>query len=176
MVQIQILLGLNRVREGVPEGELVCERRVFMRYRGQGWDIPVSLTGEPFGADGESRLEALFEGAYREFFGRTISGLAIEAVSWSVRVSSPVTPGAKVEITKALGEAAPVGERSVFDAVSGRFERAAVVEREEMKVGDRVLGPAVIVESQTTTYVPPDLQAVRQVDGCLLLERKGEPA
>ena len=151
---------------------MVCESRVFMRYRGQGWDIPVSLPGEPFGADGRDCLEALFEGAYREFFGRTISGLAIEAVSWSVRVSSPVTPGAKVEIAKARGEARRVGERSVFDAVSGRFEQAAVFEREAMKVGDRAMGPAVIVESQTTTYVPPDLQAVRQLDGCLLLEAK----
>ena len=49
------------------------------------------------------------------------------------------------------------------------------MEREELSPGDRVNGPAVVVESQTTTYVPPDLEAVVQLDGCLLVRQKGKP-
>ena len=43
------------------------------------------------------------------------------------------------------------------------------MEREALSPGDRVAGPAVIVEPQTTTWVSSSRQAVVQTDGCLLI-------
>jgi N-methylhydantoinase A len=67
------------------------------------------------------------------------------------------------------------GTRQVFDTTTGTFAQAAVVDRDALSLGHRVIGPAVVVESQTTTYVPPDLEAVVQLDGCLLVRQKGKP-
>ncbi|MEO2172281.1 MAG: hydantoinase/oxoprolinase family protein, partial [Acidimicrobiales bacterium] len=67
---------------------LETERCAFMRYAGQGWEIPVRLEGGPFDHLGGELLANRFEKAYEEFFGRAIAGLAVEAIGWSVRVST----------------------------------------------------------------------------------------
>jgi len=46
-----------------------------------------------------------------------------------------------------------------------------VVERDALSPGDRVAGPAVIVEPQTTTWVSSNREVVVQADGCLLIIR-----
>ena len=40
-----------------------------------------------------------------------------------------------------------------------------------LEAGDRVAGPAAIVEPQTTTWLTSSHQAVMQSDGCLLVTR-----
>ena len=67
---------------------VAVEREVLMRYRGQGWEIPVTLPRGDFDEIAAQELTTTFIKAYEAFFGRAIEGLAIEAVSWSVRVSS----------------------------------------------------------------------------------------
>ena len=70
------------------DAEVTVERQVFMRYRGQGWEIPVTLPGGRFDVVAADALETEFTKAYETFFGRAIADLTIETVSWSVRVSS----------------------------------------------------------------------------------------
>ncbi|TGV14900.1 hydantoinase/oxoprolinase family protein, partial [Mesorhizobium sp. M4B.F.Ca.ET.143.01.1.1] len=48
------------VRSGA-SGGIVCEITAFMRYAGQGWEIPVLLPDEPFGDDAVAKLKSLFE-------------------------------------------------------------------------------------------------------------------
>lgn len=77
------------VREGT-DADVSVERQVAMRYKGQGWEIPVRLGDASFDHMAAELLGAEFTKAYEEFFDRAIDDLAIEAVSWSVRVASVV--------------------------------------------------------------------------------------
>ena len=155
--------------EGPPV--LETERWVFMRYAGQGWEIPVRLDDGPFDHLGGELLANRFEKAYEEFFGRAIAGLAIEAIGWSVRVATRRPPVERVERVEALRDVAIDRTRAIHDAETGILVEAAVVERYALSTGDRVAGPAVIVEPQTTTWVSSSRQAVVQADGCLLITR-----
>ena len=151
---------------------LEVERCVFMRYAGQGWEIPVRLDNEHFDHLGGELLANRFEKAYEEFFGRAIDGLGVEAIGWSVRVATPrpaVDRIARVEPRRDV-----VGDRTrrIYDTVSGAVVDAAVLDRATLAVGDRVIGPAVIVEDQTTTWLTGADQAVLQADGCLLITRQ----
>ena len=151
---------------------LETERWAFMRYAGQGWEIPVRLDAAPFDHLGGEFLANRFEKAYEEFFGRAIAGLAIEAIGWSVRVATRQRPVERVTRIKAAREVAVERTRAIHDAGTDAVVEAAVVERDALSPGDRVTGPAVIVESQTTTWVSSSRQAVLQADGCLLLTRR----
>ena len=151
---------------------LETERWAFMRYAGQGWEIPVRLDAAPFDHLGGEFLANRFEKAYEEFFGRAIAGLAIEAIGWSVRVATRQRPVERVTRIKAAREVAVERTRAIYDAGTDAVVEAAVVERDALSPGDRVTGPAVIVESQTTTWVSSSRQAVLQADGCLLLTRR----
>ena len=158
------------VRQGT-DAELVVERQVSMRYKGQGWEIPVRLDAGAFDAFAADALAGVFTKAYEEFFGRAIDDLAIEAVSWSVRVASVQALPSTLELIEP-GQAIEAAERrAMFDPITGTDLDAAVMHRNDMSAGDVAYGPGVIVESQTTTVLASHHQAVMQTDGTLLITR-----
>ena len=153
---------------------LETERWAYMRYAGQGWEIPVPVDATPFDAVGGELLANKFEKAYEEFFGRAIAGLAVEAIGWSVRVATPRATVDRVQRAAAGRDVAPDRIRRVYDAASASTTDAGVVQRHALDVGDRVVGPAVIVETQTTTLLSSTQQAVMQPDGCLLVTQSDD--
>ncbi len=159
------------VRQGTT-ADVTVERQVAMRYKGQGWEIPVRLGDTPFDEMAAELLGAEFTKAYEEFFGRAIDHLASEAVSWSVRVASVVEAPEPVELEFGDGPAAvPAGERPMYDPITGLDTESVVVERSSLESGGTVTGPAVIVEAQTTTVLASHHRAVMQSDGTLLVRR-----
>ena len=146
---------------------LEVPRWASMREAGRGWEIPVALDEGLFDDLGPENLSKRFETAYREFFGRPIEGLAIEAVSWAVKVATPRPEVERIEQVAAQREVDTTRTRPIHDTTTGAFVEAAVVERDDLRVGDCVVGPAAIVEPQTTTWLSAGRQAVLQADGCL---------
>ncbi|WP_256752969.1 hydantoinase/oxoprolinase family protein [Mesorhizobium sp. Mes31] len=175
-----LLGGLKASAEGFVRtgaaGAIVCEITAFMRYAGQGWEIPVPLPDEPFGDDAATRLKDLFEANYQRFFGRAIEGLdglEVEIVTWSVKATDVRTTAARHDLTTGHRTNEPAMTRAVFDPASGEPRTYGIVERELLCAGDRVAGPAVIVERETSTVVTTSFDAVVQSDGAILLIRKG---
>ncbi|HDS0916502.1 TPA: hydantoinase/oxoprolinase family protein [Pseudomonas putida] len=164
--------SLSFLRQGMPEGEPEMECTAFMRYVGQGWEIPVSLPFKAFSAADTAQFKHLFEEAYTRFFGRPIDGPDIEIVSWSVKASSPLPPVARIEEVSAVYRAHHVARRQVFDVAAGGFVDTGIYPREELQVGARVDGPAIIVERETSTFVTSNFAATVQPDGCLLVVRR----
>ena len=60
----------------------------------------------------------------------------------------------------------------MFDPVTRDNADAVRVERATMAPGSQIDGPAVIVESQTTTILASHHRAVMQIDGTLLVRRE----
>lgn len=164
--------SIGFLRQGMPEGEPELECTAFMRYVGQGWEIPVSLPFKPFSNSDTAQFKALFEAAYTQFFGRPIEGPDVEIVSWSVKASSPLLPVQPVQQISASHRAHEVSRREVFDVVSGGFVDAGIFQREELQPGARVDGPAIIAERETSTFVSSSFTATVQPDGCLLVVRR----
>ena len=163
--------ALGVVRAGGAEAGLDVQRKAYMRYKGQGWEIPVALPQGEFGEDDGLALRVLFEATYARLFGRPLDGLGVEVLNWSVRVASCPPPSAPVARTVARREARVTGHRPIFDPRSAAFLDAAVVRRQDMAEGDWVAGPAVILEDETTTVVTAAFAARMLPDGCLLLTR-----
>lgn len=163
--------AIGFVEGGLDAGALLVERTLFMRYAGQGWDIPVALAANRFDAESAVKLVELFEADYARFFGRAIEGLDIEIVSWSVKASSPLPPVARVA---AIGEGSvvtPDKTRRLFEAAQGAFLDAGIHERDDLSPGDVVKGPAIVVERETSTMLTAAFKAIVQNDGCLLVTR-----
>ncbi len=99
------------------------------------------------------KLQEAFEIAYRELYGRTIPEMPIEILSWSLRVSAPAAPVSVIETWLLKRKVAPKTTRRVFDAGQAARLDYGVYDRASLKTGDRVCGPALIVEAQTTTVV-----------------------
>jgi N-methylhydantoinase A len=173
----EVLAGLRAeseaiARDGSGGRAIVIERKAFMRYRGQGWEIPVALPSEPFGDGAQASLRSLFEAQYARLFGNTLRELDIEIINWSVRAVTAAEPVITVPRVTGTHEAQSHGQRRIYDPREGRFLPAAIVNRTELEVGARIAGPAAIVERETTTIVTATYDAIMQADGSLLLTRK----
>ncbi|MEL6167695.1 MAG: hydantoinase/oxoprolinase family protein [Pseudomonadota bacterium] len=152
------------VRTCAPNAPLRSERKAFMRYEGQGWDVPVEL---PEGAIDRNLLLDRFEAVYAALFGRVVDGLEIEITVWSVNVSTEPDAVARAEPSPKSSKVAGQGARPLFDPVAGTVSQAAVVPRSGLVPGAMLAGPALVTEDETTVIVPEG-RAVRALsDGTL---------
>jgi len=158
--------------ENFPVESLIVERCAFMRYAGQGWEITVSLENAIFDHLGIELLNNKFEKTYEEHFGRAIEGLQIEVVGWSVKVSSPRPEIEKTVSTASENIVTSDLKRVIYDPVEDSEVDASIFEREKLNPGDCVMGPAIIVENQTTTWISSEKKSSVQQDNCLLVTKK----
>ncbi len=152
---------------------ILSEFKVYMRYTGQGWEIPIDLTEAQAMAPDAATFEALFEQEYTKLFGRPVAGMDIEITVWSVNATTPPETVARVAETQGTAMTDTQGSRQVFDAAAAKYLAAQVVNRADMGEGALVSGPAAIVEDETTVIVPASRDAIRQPDGCIDVISKG---
>ena len=146
---------------------ILSEFKVYMRYTGQGWEIPIELTEDQAMNPDVDTFEARFIEDYTKVFGRPVDGMDIEITVWSVNATTPPEKVARMDETSGADMATPAGARQLFDAASGKFQDADVVTRFDMTSGERAMGPVAVVEDETTIIVPASRDAIRQPDGCI---------
>ena len=148
--------------------------KVYMRYAGQGWEIPVALTPTQAGAPDAATFVARFEEDYAQLFGRTVAGLDIEITVWSVNASTPKSPPLSMPERAAQTTLAPhQATRQMFDPARATTLEAAEIARRTLAPGMRCQGPAAIVEEETTIIVPASRTAQCHADGCIELSLEG---
>ena len=140
--------------EGIPKEGIVLERYLDMRYQGQSYEIIV-----PFDGDYVERFHELHEKTY----GYRNENKTIEIVN--IRLRAKGMPG-KPEFKKSSTSQ----EHPSADAILGEkkvvFDHqrmpTKIIARDKLKTGNRIEGPAVVVEYSSTLVVPPFASA--QVD------------
>ncbi|RZW09683.1 MAG: hydantoinase/oxoprolinase family protein [Rhodobacteraceae bacterium] len=155
------------VRTCDADSPILSEFKVYMRYTGQGWEIPIALTETQAMDPDADTFKARFEEDYTKLFGRPVQGMDLEITVWSVNATTPPEAVVPVATVEAAGDAPDLGQRALFDAASARHVDARVYVRDAMETGQVVRGPAAVTEAETTIIVPTDCTAIRQPDGCI---------
>ena len=158
------------VRLGAPRAALAEVRTAFMRYRGQGHEVPVILPSADLGADAAQVLKSGFEAAYDGLYGRTIPGLEIEALTWTLALAEAKPLPARRADAPPAEAPPPSGARPITDPGGGAVQ-AALYDRNALPPGARVAGPAIIQEAETATLVPEGFRAGPNAAGHILIER-----
>jgi N-methylhydantoinase A len=169
------------VRPGAMNAPLSETRTADMRYRGQGHEITVFLPVRPCSGDDKTEYQHLFESAYEKQFGRTIPGLDIEIISWSTRLSAFDTAAGDSREARTNGPMAltqvsadlNAGVRRVYDPRTGEFAEIPLYWRDDLTPGDMILGPAIIAEAETSTFVTASFSAHINLFGYIVLDRIG---
>jgi N-methylhydantoinase A len=161
------------VRSCDADSPIQAEVKVYMRYAGQGWEIPIALNDDQAEAPDPEVFKTRFEEDYVKLFGRAVSGLDLEITVWSVNASTPPEDVPAVSATEPAHPAQADGTRPLFDPAQGRYLDAALVPRAALEAGYVVAGPAAITEDETTIIVPASRQAIGQPDGCIDVRQKG---
>ena len=158
---------------GAGSKDLVEQRLAYMRYHGQGHEIVVSVPVRKLNKSDSETLRQSFELEYSRLYGRSVPGQQPEVLSWTISVTAP-KPITKVAYTKvnATADTISVGKRKLFDPGTSEFLEAAVYNRYDLSQNSSVDGPAVIIESQTTTIVSKGYSVSANNYGHLVIRRQ----
>jgi N-methylhydantoinase A len=167
-------------RAGVTAG-LQARRSAEMRYLGQGHEVEVTVPGGRLGPGSVGAITEGFEAAYRQLYGRTPLGVAIEALNWRVVMSGPapeVTVGPRnqeapggsdraVALQSALKRTRP----AYFPEGPGYVD-APVYDRYRLIPGLCLDGPVIVEERESTTVFGPGAR-IRVDDALMLVAEAG---
>src|SRR5690606_15535821 len=135
-------------------------RSVDIRYVGQSYEISVP-------AGNLSTLREEFEAAHQRLYGFTEPGRPVEVINVRLRAQTRRRVD-QMDAPAGVGGA----ERTVPVRFSDGWTDCLLLERSSLTAGRLIEGPALVVQSDTATLVPPGWWA--SVDGLanLLLERR----
>jgi N-methylhydantoinase A len=159
------------VRLGAPDATLQEVRTGFMRYRGQGHEVAVTLPEGLCTAASADAFRTAFEATYNGLYGRVIPKLEIEVLTWTLSLAEAKPLPAYIPDVPETAAPAPAGRRRIIDPGTGGPVDAAIYDRAGLKPGARIAGPAVIVEAETSTLVPEGFRAGPNAAGHILIER-----
>ncbi|MGI9488735.1 MAG: hydantoinase/oxoprolinase family protein [Geminicoccaceae bacterium] len=155
------------VRTCDADASIKAEFKVYMRYTGQGWEIPIVLTAEQAMNPDAEAFKRLFEEDYVALFGRAVDGMDVEIIVWAVNATTPAEVIPRITPLEGKTEALTSGVRPLFDPALGATVEAEVVQRDSMKPGLIAEGPGAITEDETTIILPTSRRAIAQPDGCI---------
>lgn len=136
--------------------EAVYTRGFDARMVGQAYETPFieAPDGEIDGAAVE-RMAANFHDTYERRAGNRFEAVPLQAVTFRVQATVP-TPKAAFAALERRGGGGPEATRGVtIEHLEGAPYEAAEYQREELRHGDSLHGPAIVREALSTTFVPP---------------------
>ncbi|HJM03549.1 MAG TPA: hydantoinase/oxoprolinase family protein [Arenicellales bacterium] len=163
--------ALAVVQAGAGDSPLTEARSAFMRYRGQGHEISVPISGDTFDELTLSALKSNFDKQYAVLFRRTLPNAEIEVLTWALTISTSTQSLVTGKSDYTPTPAVAVGERQVFDAETNSNLHAQIYNRNTLQPGSTLTGPAIVVESQTSTFVPDGFRLHVSAGGHLVVKR-----
>ena len=144
-----------QMRAGLGAGQEIETQRSFdAQLVGQTWETPfVAVPAGPIDAAAIRQMIKNFHDAYAARNGNRFEAIPVQGVTYRVRA---VVKTAKVSYpplkTRGSEPLKPVGS-SVLRYVSDQEEIAQIYRREDLCAGDVVMGPAIVREALSTTYI-----------------------
>jgi N-methylhydantoinase A len=150
--------------------EFRVQRQADMRYVGQGFEINVPVPEGPLGPHTLEALQASFYESYQTLFGRRVTSVPIEALSWRLTAQGN-TPDVGLNFANRADVRGPAkkGTRKAHFPDTG-FVPCDVYNRYALQPGDKIAGPAIIEEREATVVIGPDASATIDAHFNLVME------
>jgi len=147
-------------RAGFAEDDTTLRWLAECRYVGQGYELPVEVPAPPVDGDWVAAVIEGFHRAHEQAYLRRFDDKPVMIVNVGLagigHVPPPVTPeveaGGAESDGAALLDTRPVRFLQCNEAIG---HETAFYARSGLKAGNRIAGPAVIEQADTTTILPP---------------------
>ncbi len=156
------------IEQGAQRKDIVVIWSVDMRYVGQSHELIIQL--QQGTSDLMTDSIARFESLHEESYGYMMKGRLIEWVTARVSAtthSRKYKPYQHQMISKASQQRTRL---VILD--NGERVSAGVHTRSGLNIGQRILGPAIIEQLDTTIYIGPGWTSEQQSDGALWIRRR----
>lgn len=167
VARLTIAAKAELASQKIPDAQMTALPTLRLRYEGTDAFLIVDL---PEGPDAVAELIRRFEDAHRRRYGfvvpdkrHIVEAVAVEVVGAMDRHQDAPVPA------RTSGKAEPIAQVAVY--TGGKSHQAAVYDRMLLLAGDKVSGPAVIIEPTGTNVVEPGWEAELTGRGHLVLTR-----
>jgi N-methylhydantoinase A len=149
--------ALEVVEQGSFGAPIAQNRIAYMRYVGQGHEIPVPLPPRPLGEEDVPQIRAAYDAEYTRFYDRPVPGSDVEIMSYAVVVATIPhdEPAKPIPGDDALfvPDAAAARSQLVRDTTTGEVSPWSVYDRTRLAPGVHIAGPAIVAEDETSTLI-----------------------
>ncbi len=159
------------LRAGFSAEQIYCERLLDMRYLGQSYELTVAL---------EERVDEAvrnFHVAHEQRFGYSDINRDVQVVSVRLRAYGRTERPALIhQPEQGRSNAIAAGQQRMYFAVTSGLEEHTVplYQREQLLGGMVFAGPALVIQYDTTTVVPPSWSGRVDAVGNLVLAMQEE--
>ena len=158
--------------EGIAEDARTISYTADMRYRGQGYEIPVAIDPEEVTRDGLGQLDERFNGLHEQLYGFRMHDTRTEIVNLRAIGFGSVP---KLDL--------PSGDEGGSDAAGAIIDEHEIVfeaerlptkiyDRDKLAPGNVFAGPAIVTEFDSTTVVLPGYEAGVDRNFNILINRR----
>lgn len=158
--------------EGVARSEQETLYQIDIRYQGQGMKLTLDVAPADFDRDGLAGVEARFDAEHEQLFT-----FALDAPHELVGLRAVVQGAEKPFIARDYGhgsadpsEAATERTRVYADA---QWYDATIYDRAKLKSGNRIAGPAIVTEMDSTSLILPGHVGIVDKVGNILIWPEG---
>ena len=152
--------------EGVAPGDIELLYEIDIRYAGQAFEIPLSV--EPEGLSIKSLIKR-FDTEHERLFTFNLDETPHEIVNVravALGKSADVAPPT-IEKGDADPSAAKTRDHQLY--MDGKMQDAVIYDRALLKAGNRIAGPAIVTEMDSTTLVHSGCEALVDAHGNLII-------
>ena len=138
--------------DGVADSVIETEFEVDVRYAGQAFEVPLTITLDVLKRDGVSGLLARFDAEHLRLFTFNME-TPHEIVNLRAVALGPILNLPAAELAKGNGDPAAAKMRDHSLWMDGQQQAAVIYDRAKLRQGDIIPGPAIVVEMDSTTLI-----------------------
>ncbi len=124
-----------------------------MRYLGQSYEIETPVDRADIAGGRAGPLAEAFHAEHKRVYDHADADAPVQAVNLRLTVSGAAPKPALAEAEARPGPALPDGRATVF--IDGAEREAALHDRAGLRPGQHFAGPAIVLQDDCTTVVPP---------------------
>lgn len=156
------------IADGVPAGEVTLRFEIDVRYYGQAFEVPMTVDPGDLERDGFAPLIAEFDQEHLRLF---TFNMEVEHELVNLRA---VALGRELgvmpeEIPSGNGDPAAAKLRDHELWIKGESRQAVIYDRARLRANDRIHGPAIVVEMDSTTLIDDEHMATVDPFGNILI-------
>ncbi|MCH8896861.1 MAG: hydantoinase/oxoprolinase family protein [Chloroflexi bacterium] len=156
--------------EGLPAEEMTSRRFLDVRYVGQSFELTIDCPNLSRRADLHRTIGNSFYQTHRQRFGYADRSEAVEIVNLRLKL--------ELAVEKPAASPQPAGPADASPAILGQTEmffpsgplQSKLYDREQLQTGNRIQGPALLLQLDSTIVVSPGWGGTVDPYGNLILE------
>jgi N-methylhydantoinase A len=154
--------------EGIAPEDITITFEIDVRYSGQAFEVPMEITLDELAEKGIVWLTGRFDEEHRRLFTFNMDSeheiVNLRAVAMGQALDLPAA-----RLPEGDGDPTGAKMRDHEMWMGGEMKRGAIYDRSKLRVGDRIPGPAIVIEMDSTTLIEADCNAIVDHVGNILI-------